>query len=119
MTRALLFAGLFVLMVSDSPLCTNTFAAGTNDHFANRRRLAAQQQAQTTRRPWGGPTTSQTWWNPNVQRQNRVIVPGGVYFAPGYISPYHGYSPYYQGPRYVAPVYWPRQHIYIEHRLSR
>ncbi len=116
--------GVLVVSAVGLELCSSpAVAAGTNDHFANRRR-AAEQQRQAARRPWGGPTTGRNWWTPSIERRHRVIVPGGTYFFPGYYSPHYpsyGYPsygyPYYQTPFYAPPVYWPGHRIHIEHRL--
>lgn len=101
---------------------TDATAAGTNDHFANRRRAAAQAANPTSVRPWGGPTTGQNWWTPNYGRQYRVNVPYYGYPAyPGYgygVPPY--YSPYYSPvpSTYYGPAYYPGRQIYIERRIN-
>lgn len=121
MKSACYFAGLFIVVMTASDFALSpAVAAGTNDHFADRKRQAAQQQLQMNRRPWGGPTTGTNWWSHSIERRHRVIVPGRTFFAPGYISPYspyYPYYPYYQSPLYAPQVYWPRHHIHIERRL--
>ena len=122
-TRNCVAVCLFAALAWHSSASGVVEAAGTNDHFANRRRAAAQAANQGQTRPWGGPTTGRNWWTPDSGRHYRVTVPPyaypgygypGYFGVPGYYTPYYSPTPSV----YYGPAYFPGRRIYIERRIE-